>query len=126
MAGSEPTAQDAEKEPELPGSAALMRIYTDERARAGHKALFEAIVLKARDMGLAGATVLRGPMGFGHSHHIHNASILNLSECLPIVVELVDEEAKLKAFCNALESFKDIGLVTMEKVQVLHYGPASA
>jgi PII-like signaling protein len=124
MASSEPTNAGAGNPPELPAASALMRIYTDERARAGRKALFEAIVLKARDMGLAGATVLRGPMGFGHSHHIHNASILNLSECLPIVVELVDEETKLKDFCNALESFKDIGLVTLEKVQVLHYGPA--
>lgn len=108
---------------QVPRESALMRIYTDESARAGHKALFEAIVLKARDMGLAGATVLRGPMGFGHSHHIHTASILNLSESLPLVIELVDEEAKLKDFCNALESFQDIGLVTLEKVQVLHYGP---
>ena len=108
----------------VPRQSALMRIYTDERARAGHKALFEAIVLKARDTGIAGATVLRGPMGFGHSHHIHNASILNLSECLPIVIELVDDEAKLQDFCNALESFQDIGLVTLEKVQVLHYGAA--
>lgn len=108
---------------QVPRESALMRIYTDESARAGHKALFEAIVLKARDMGLAGATVLRGPMGFGHSHHIHTASILNLSESLPLVIELVDEEAKLKDFCNALESFEDIGLVTLEKVQVLHYGP---
>jgi PII-like signaling protein len=124
MACSEPTNADAGNPPGLPVASALMRIYTDERARAGHKALFEAIVLKARDMGLAGATVLRGPMGFGHSHHIHNASILNLSECLPIVVELVDEETKLKDFWNALESFKDIGLVTLEKVQVLHYGRA--
>lgn len=124
MAGSEPTTRAPRNGRELPGTAALMRIYTDERARAGHKALFEAIVLKARDMGLAGATVLRGPMGFGHSHHIHTASILNLSECLPIVIELVDEEAKLKDFCDALESFRDIGLVTLEKVQVLHYGPA--
>ena len=108
---------------QVPRESALMRIYTDESARAGHKALFEAIVLKARDMGLAGATVLRGPMGFGHSHHIHTASILNLSESLPLVIELVDEEAKLKDFCNALEGFQDIGLVTLEKVQVLHYGP---
>lgn len=109
----------------VPRQSALMRIYTDERARAGHKALFEAIVLKARDEGIAGATVLRGPMGFGHSHHIHTASILNLSESLPVVIELVDDEAKLKDFCNTLESFEDIGLVTLEKVQVLHYGPQS-
>lgn len=112
--------------PQLTGQSALVRIYTDERARAGHKALFEAIVLKARDDGLAGATVLRGPMGFGHSHHIHTASILNLSECLPLVIEIVDEEQKLRAFIDSLENFEDIGLVTLEKVDVLHYGPPSA
>lgn len=108
----------------VPRQSALMRIYTDERARAGHKALFEAIVLRARDQGIAGATVLRGPMGFGHSHHIHTASILNLSESLPVVVEIVDEEDKLMTFLDTLESFQDIGLVTLERVQVLHYGPA--
>lgn len=108
----------------VPRQSALMRIYTDERARAGSKALFEAIVLKARDQGLAGATVLRGPMGFGHSHRIHTASILNLSESLPLVIEIVDEEEKLNAFLASLESFDDIGLVTLEKVQVLHYGAA--
>jgi PII-like signaling protein len=120
---AEIVSSQVEPAPSLAGQVALMRIYTDEKARAGHKALFEAIVLKARDEGLAGATVLRGPMGFGHSHHIHTASILNLSESLPVVIELVDDEEKLKHFCNTLESFEDIGLVTLEKVQVLHYGP---
>jgi PII-like signaling protein len=97
-----------------------MRIYTDETARSGHKALFEAIVSKARDDGLAGATVLRGPMGFGHSHRIHTASILNLSESLPVVIEIVDTEEKLRAFLGSLEAMDDIGLVTLEKVEVLH------
>ncbi|MBW8786068.1 MAG: DUF190 domain-containing protein [Novosphingobium sp.] len=99
-----------------------MRIYTDEGARAGHKALFEVIVCAARDAGLAGATVLRGPMGFGHSHHIHTATILNLSMSLPLVIEIVDDEAKLRAFLDQLDSFEHIGLVTLEKVEVLHYG----
>lgn len=103
--------------------AALLRIYTDESARVGAKALFEAIVCKARDDGLAGATVLRGPMGFGHSHHIQNASILNLSANLPLVIEIVDDEEKLRSFVESLESMKDIGLVTLEKVQVLHQAP---
>src|SRR6185503_10122323 len=76
---------------DVPRQAALMRIYTDEAARAGHKSLFEVIVCKARDEGLAGATVLRGPMGFGHSAIIRNASILNLSANLPLVIEIVDE-----------------------------------
>jgi PII-like signaling protein len=97
-----------------------MRIYTDEASRAGHKSLFEAIVCKARDEGLAGATVLRGPMGFGHSHRIQNASILNLSTNLPVVIEIVDTEEKLRTFLSSLESMKDIGLVTLEKVEILH------
>jgi hypothetical protein len=107
---------------DLPTQAALMRIYTDEGARAGHKSLFEAIVCKARDDGLAGATVLRGPMGFGHSHRIQNASILNLSGNLPLVIEIVDTEEKLRSFLGSLESMKDIGLVTLEKVEILHHG----
>lgn len=107
---------------ELPRQAALMRIYTDEKARAGRKALFETIACKARDEGFAGATVLRGIMGFGHSAVIRNASILDLSAELPLVIELVDEEPKLHAFFRALESLPDIGLVTLEKVEVLHYG----
>ncbi len=100
--------------------AALMRIYTDEQARAGHQALFEAIVRKARDRKLDGATVLRGPMGFGRSAVIQNASILNLSANLPVVIEIVDEEEKLREFLHELEGLDDIGLVTLEKVQVLH------
>ena len=84
--------------------------------------MFEAIVCKARDDGLAGATVLRGPMGFGHSHRIQNASILNLSGNLPLVIEIVDTEVKLREFLDTLESMKDIGLVTLEKVEILHHG----
>ncbi|HJP69209.1 MAG TPA: DUF190 domain-containing protein, partial [Sphingomicrobium sp.] len=105
----------------LDAKSALLRIYTDESARSGPKALFEAIVCKARDEGLAGATVLRGPMGFGHSHHIQNASILNLSANLPLVIEIVDSELRLRAFVESLESMKDIGLVTLEKVEILHH-----
>ena len=107
---------------ELPHKAALMRIYTDESARSGSKSLFEAIVLKARDQGLAGATVLRGPMGFGHSRRIQNASILNLSGSLPLVIEIVDTDERLREFLGTLESMKDIGLVTLEKVEILHHG----
>lgn len=107
---------------QFPKQAALMRIYTDEAARAGRKSLFETIICKARDDGLAGATVLRGPMGFGHSHRIQNASILNLSGNLPLVIEIVDTEEKLRAFLGALESMKDIGMVTLEKVEIVHHG----
>jgi PII-like signaling protein len=109
----------------LPQQSALMRIYTDESARSGHKSLFEAIVCKARDDGIAGATVLRGPMGFGHSHRIQNASILNLSGNLPLVIEIVDTEEKLRAFLGTLESMKDIGLITLEKVEILHQGASA-
>lgn len=105
----------------LPDQAALMRIYTDETARSGYKSLFEHIVCKARDEGLSGATVLRGPMGFGHTHRIQNASILNLSGNLPLVIEIVDSEAKLRQFLSALQTLKDIGLVTLEKVEILHH-----
>lgn len=109
---------------EMPKQAALMRIYTEEAARNGHQALFEAIVRRARDQGIAGATVLRGPMGYGAAARIHNANILDLSANLPLVIEIVDAEDKLRAFFHGLEDLKDIGLVTMEKVEVLHYGKA--
>ena len=105
---------------ELPGEACLMRIFTSERARGAHRALFEDIVRMARDAGLAGATVLRGPMGYGASARIHNANILDLSSNLPIVIEIVDTEEKLRAFLRTIGEMKDIGLVTMEKVEVLH------
>ena len=107
---------------ELPRQACMMRIFTCERARGQHRALFEDIVRKARDEGLAGATVLRGPMGFGSSSRIHNANILDLSSNLPLVIEIVDTEDKLRAFFASIEDMKDIGLVTLEKVEVLHYG----
>ena len=110
---------------ETPASAALLRIYTRERARDGGRPLYEAIVLKAREQKLAGATVLRGPMGFGQSGRLHNANILDLSADLPLVIEIVDAEDKLRAFCRALDSLKDIGLVTLEKVEILHYGQAA-
>jgi hypothetical protein len=82
-------------------------------------------VLKARGAGLAGATVLRGPMGFGQSARIHNANILDLSANLPLVIEIVDAEPKLRTFAASLAGMKDIGLVTLEKVEVLLYGRVS-
>lgn len=101
---------------------ALLRIYTEERSRAGSRPLYEYIVRKARDDGLAGATVLRGPMGFGESQRIHNANILDLSDNLPLVIEIVDVEEKLRAFAGSLGDMRDIGLVTLERVDLLHYG----
>ena len=108
---------------DIPAQAALLRIYTEEARRDGPRPLYESVVLKAREAGLAGATVLRGPMGFGQSARIHNANILDLSANLPLVIEFVDDEAKLRAFAASLAGMPDIGLVTLEKVEVLHYGP---
>jgi PII-like signaling protein len=79
-------------------------------------------VLKARDVHLAGATVLRGPMGFGHASRLHTTKILRLSEDLPLIIEIVDTEAKIKDFLPILDSMMTSGLVTLEKVQVLQYG----
>jgi PII-like signaling protein len=108
-----------------PQSAVLLRIYTEEGKMSGHRPLYEDIVLKARAAGLAGATVLRGPMGYGLHAQIHTAKILDLSARLPLVIEIVDEEAKVQAFMAELDAIKDLGLVTLEKVEVLHYGSAT-
>jgi hypothetical protein len=107
---------------QIPRDAVLLRIFFGENDRLGRLPLYEAIVLAAREAQLAGATVLRGPMGFGHSSRIHTAKILRLSEDLPIVIEIVDTEDKIKAFLPTLDSMMASGLVTLEKVQVLHYG----
>ncbi|HEY2659427.1 MAG TPA: DUF190 domain-containing protein [Caulobacteraceae bacterium] len=107
---------------QAPQSAVLLRIYTEEGKQTDHKPLYQQIVLKARALGLAGATVLRGPMGYGQSHVIHTAKILDLSAKLPLVIEIVDAEDKIQALLEALGGMRDIGLVTTEKVQVVHYG----
>lgn len=108
---------------QIPRDAMLLRIFIGEDDKDDHRPLYEAIVLKAREQHLAGATVLRGPMGFGHSSRLHTAKILRLSEDLPIVVELVDTEDKINAFLEVLDGMMPSGLVTLEKVQVLQYGP---
>src|SRR5258708_3588634 len=105
-----------------PQTAVLLRIYTEEGAHGQGRPLYEDIVLKARALGLAGATVLRGPMGFGQSQVIHTAKILDLPARLPLVIEIVDGEDKVRQLLAALEGLKDIGLVTTEAVQVVHYG----
>jgi PII-like signaling protein len=87
--------------------------------------LHEAIVLKAREMHLAGATVLRGHAGFGHSSRLHTTKILRLSEDLPVVVEIVDAKEKVDAFLPVLDGMMASGLVTLEKVKVLQYGTDS-
>src|SRR5258707_14504213 len=107
---------------QIPKDAILLRIFIGEDDRHGHQPLYEAIVLKAREMQLAGATVLRGPMGYGHSSRLHTAKILRLSEDLPLVIEIVDSEDKIMAFLPTLDGMMSSGLVTLEKLQVLQYG----
>src|SRR6202167_5702221 len=111
---------------QIPHEAALLRILLGESDRWEHKPLYEAIVLKAREMHLAGATVLRGPMGFGKSSHLHTAKILRLSMDLPIVIEIVDSEEKINSFLPTLDNMIGGGLVTLEKVKVLHYRSGEA
>src|ERR1043166_4336435 len=105
----------------LPEDALQLRIYLGESDRWHHQPLYEAIVLKARELHLAGATVLRGPMGFGAASRIHTAKILRLSMDLPIVIEIVDTEEKLNEFLPDLERMMGGGLVTLEKIKVIHY-----
>ena len=99
----------------------LLRIFLGESDRWHHQPLYEALVLKAREMHLAGATVLRGPMGFGKSSLLHTAKILRLSLDLPLVIEVVDSEEKINAFLPLLDEMMKGGLVTLEKVRVVHY-----
>ena len=106
----------------IPKDAVLLRIFFGEDDRFEHQPLYEAVVLKAREMHLAGATVLRGSMGFGHSSRLHTAKILRLSYDLPIVVEIVDTEAKINEYLPVLDGMMTSGLITLEKVQVLQYG----
>ncbi len=107
---------------QIPRDAVLLRIFIGEDDKHDGRPLYEAIVLKARESGLAGATVMRGPMGFGHSSHLHTTKILRLSQDLPIIIEIVDAEARIDAFLPILDDMMDSGLVTLEKVQVLQYG----
>jgi PII-like signaling protein len=109
---------------ELPEDALLLRIFIGESDRYHHRPLYEAIVLKAREMHLAGATVLRGPMGFGASSRIHTAKIIQLSMDLPIVIEIVDTEEKLNGFLPVLDEMMSGGLITLEKARVIRYRAA--
>ncbi|PTX97799.1 DUF190 domain-containing protein [Opitutus sp. ER46] len=106
---------------ELPAESVLLRIFIGESDRYEGHPLHEAIVLKARAQHLAGATVLRGPIGFGRSSRLHTSKILRLSVDLPLVIEIVDEEAKINAFLPVLEPMMSGGLVTTEKVRVIQY-----
>jgi PII-like signaling protein len=106
---------------QTPTDALLLRIFIGESDRWQHKPLYEAVVLAAREAQLAGATVLRGPLGFGKSSQLHTAKILQLSMDLPLIIEIVDREEKINSFLPVLDKMIGGGLVTLEKVKVLHY-----
>ncbi|WP_019551476.1 DUF190 domain-containing protein [Thermus scotoductus] len=105
----------------LEGEAKLLRIFVGESDRHGGRPLYEAIVLEAKRQGLAGATVFKGFMGFGAHSRIHTAKILQLSEDLPVMIEIVDTEERIRAFLPVLEGMVKEGLVTLEKVEVIRY-----
>jgi uncharacterized protein len=105
----------------IEGEALLLRIFIGESDNWKGKPLYQAIVLMAREEGLAGATVLRGLEGFGANSRIHTARILSLSEDLPIVVELVDKEDRIRRILPVLDEMVSEGLITLEKVQVITY-----
>jgi PII-like signaling protein len=112
---------------EISGPAVLLRIFIGESDKLGHLPLFEAIVKEARESGLAGATVLKGVMGYGATARIRTTKILDLSADLSMVIEIVDEEEKVNAFRQTLSSlFEEAncgGLVTLENIRVIHYVP---
>ena len=105
----------------IPTDGYLLRVFVGESNKVGHRPLYEAIVLKARESGLAGATVLRGVMGFGKNSILHTTKILRLSEDLPMIIEIVDSLEKVEGFMPILDGMISDGLVTLEKVKVLHY-----
>jgi PII-like signaling protein len=105
----------------LPQDGCLLRIFIGESDKWQGKPLYEAIVLKARELHLAGATVLRGPMGFGANSRLHTVKVLRLSEDLPMVIEIVDSREKIDQFLPHVEQMVTEGLVTLEKVQVIQY-----
>ena len=105
----------------LQGEGKLLRIFIGESDKWEGKPLYQAIVLRLREEGLAGATVLRGIEGFGARSHLHTARILRLSEDLPLVIEVVDEAARIDAVLPILDEMVEDGLVTLERIEVVHY-----
>lgn len=105
----------------LDGTGLLVRIYLGESDRWQGKPLYQAIVERLREHGLAGATVLRGIEGFGARQHLHSTRILSLSEDLPILIEAVDTEQKVRAVLGELDEMLADGLITIEKVEVITY-----
>jgi len=110
----------------LSGHGLLLRIFVGEADRFDGKPLYEALVLKARAMGLAGATVTRGVEGFGAHSRLHTAKVLRLSEDLPMVVEVVDREDRVRAFIPVCDEMLKDGLITLEPVEILRYSADSA
>ncbi|RMF71551.1 MAG: DUF190 domain-containing protein [Planctomycetota bacterium] len=105
----------------IPEEGCLLRIFIGESDKHHGAPLYEAIVRRARELHLAGATVLRGPMGFGAHSRMHTAKILRLSEDLPIVIEIVDSQEKIDELMPFIDEAVQEGLVTMEKVRVIKY-----
>jgi PII-like signaling protein len=105
----------------IPEEGYLLRVFVGETDKHGHVPLYEAIVMRAREAGLAGATVLRGVMGFGRHSIMHTAKILRLSEDLPMIIEIVDSLEKIEAFLPILDSMVGDGLVTLEQIRVVQY-----
>jgi hypothetical protein len=106
---------------DTPENALILRIFTSVSDRSGLDALYLAIVKRAREMQLAGATVLRGPLGFGHSRRLHKAHLLQLAPDLPVVIEIVDTEEKINEFLSVLDGMMESGLVTIQEAQVRRY-----
>jgi PII-like signaling protein len=111
---------------QLPEESVLLRIFFGEDDKADGKPLYEAIVVRAREMHMAGATVLRGPLGFGRSSRLHTAKILRLSQDLPVVVEIVDAPDRIEAFIPQIMAMTKSCLITTEKVRVIRYGDGQA
>ena len=109
----------------LTGQGLLLRIFVGEADRWHGRPLYEALVLKAREMGLAGATVTRGVEGFGAHSRLHTAKVLRLSEDMPMLIEIVDKEERIRAFIPACDEMVKDGLVTLEKVEILRYSADS-
>jgi hypothetical protein len=107
----------------ISGVGLLLRVYIGESDRWHGKLLHEALVLKAREMGLAGATVLRGVEGFGAHSRMHTAKVLRMSEDLPLLIEIVDREERIREFIPICDQMIGEGLITLEKVEVLKYSP---
>jgi uncharacterized protein len=106
---------------DVPHDAILLRIFTSTADRFGLHPLYHAIVLRAREMHLSGATVFRGSLGFGQSSKLHHGQVFPLSQDLPVVVEIVDSEEKISAFLPVLDEMMESGLVTLEAAKVLQY-----